>query len=149
MHFLPTMFLFCEKCGRKGSLEEASYTGKRLRLRCPYCSNEFLYVLPRNGDRPIEPEAVVREQQAAAVSDETEAAVFEAKRIARLIITEIKLYNQEKIERAESQKEVLELLKNDLRRGKEHYDSRIASRLPLNPDYFMDSVREILLAGKD
>lgn len=145
------MFLFCEKCGRKGSLEETSYTGKSLRLRCPYCSNEFLYVLPRNGDSPgqNEPETEVQEQPATGASSEIEAAVFEAKRIARLIITEIKLYNQDKIERAESQKEVLELLKNDLRRGKEHYDSRIASRLPLNPDYFMDSVREILLAGKD
>jgi hypothetical protein len=140
------MFLFCEKCGRKGSLNEASYPGKSLRLKCPYCSNEFLYVLPRNGDSPGSRET---EPPAAAVSPEIEAAVFEAKRIARLIITEIKLYNQEKVERAESQEEILELLKHDLRRGKEHYDSRIASRLPLGPDYFMDSVREILLAGKD
>ena len=149
MHFLPIMFLSCEKCGRKGSLDEASYPGKTLRLKCPYCSYEFLYVLPRNGETPGEPETVIQEVPAASVSPETEAAVFEAKRIARLIITEIKLYNQEKIEKAESQKEVLDLLKHDLRRGKEHYDSRVASRLPIGPDYFMDSVREILLAGKD
>jgi len=148
MHFLPIMFLSCEKCGRKGSLDEASYPGKTLRLKCPYCSYEFLYVLPRTGEAPGEPETF-NEGPSAAVSPETEAAVFEAKRIARLIITEIKLYNQEKIEKAESQKEVLDLLKHDLRRGKEHYDSRVASRLPIGPDYFMDSVREILLAGKD
>jgi DNA-directed RNA polymerase subunit RPC12/RpoP len=148
MHFLPIMFLSCEKCGRKGSLDEASYPGKTLRLKCPYCSYEFLYVLPRNGEVPGEPETR-SEPPSAFVSPEAEAAVFEAKRIARLIITEIKLYNQEKIEKAESQKEVLDLLKHDLRRGKEHYDSRVASRLPIGPDYFMDSVREILLAGKD
>lgn len=142
------MVLFCEKCGRKGSLDEASYLGKRLRLKCPYCSYEFLYELPRNGADVLVNES--SKEPVVAVSPETEAAVFEAKRIARLIITEIKLYNQEKIERAESQKEVLELLKTDLRRGKEHYNSRVASRLPImGPDYFMDSVREILLAGKD
>src|SRR5690348_16058057 len=107
MHFLPIMFLSCEKCGRKGSLDEAAYPGKTLRLACPYCSYEFLYVLPRNGEAPGEPETINHEAPSASDSPETEAAVFEAKRIARLIITEIKLYNQEKIEKAESQKEVL------------------------------------------
>jgi hypothetical protein len=141
------MILFCGHCGRKGSLEEESYYyGKRLRLKCPYCYFEFVYALPPNGSSSLEPEEAGSTTEA---KPEVEAAVFEAKRIARLIISEIKLYNQEKIEQAGSQMEVLELLKSDLYRGKVHYNSRVSSTLPLGPDYFMESVREILLAGKD
>lgn len=77
-----------------------------------------------------------------------EALVNEARRIARLIISEIKLYNQDKIARSKNKREVLELLKIDLIKGKQHYNTRIASKLPIGPDYFMETVKEILLAGK-
>src|SRR5262249_6711517 len=93
-----------------------------------------------------EPPPPVKEEKPPEVD---EALVNEAKRIARLIISEIKLYNQDKIARAKNKREVLELLKNDLIKGKQHYNSRIASKLPMGPDYFMDTVKEILLAGKN
>ncbi|HSE41693.1 MAG TPA: hypothetical protein VLH08_13100 [Acidobacteriota bacterium] len=94
-------------------------------------------------DRPalLQPEV-----QQAEVDD---GLIQEAKRIARLIISEIKLYNQEKIAKARNKREVLELLRNDLIRGKQHYNTRIASKLPMGPDYFMESVKDILLTGKN
>jgi hypothetical protein len=89
-------------------------------------------------------------ETAAAVAppQADEALVTEAKRIARLIISEIKLYNQDKIAKSRNKREVLELLKNDLIKGKQHYNTRIASKLPMGPDYFMETVKEILLTGK-
>jgi hypothetical protein len=90
------------------------------------------------------PQNVVVQQ--AEVDD---GLIQEAKRIARLIISEIKLYNQEKIAKARNKREVLELLRNDLIRGKQHYNTRIASKLPMGPDYFMESVKDILLTGKN
>jgi hypothetical protein len=101
----------------------------------------------------VEP-AVQDERPAAApeaVPDRVvdEGLIQEAKRIARLIISEIKLYNQEKIAKARSKREVLELLRNDLIKGKQHYNTRIASKLPMGPDYFMESVKDILLTGKN
>ncbi len=163
------MVLVCEHCAKKGTLDELSYAGKRLRLRCPYCSREFIYFVPSNGhnvvadssntvfartDSPdhtvVEP--AVRVEPPAAVAPERgvdEGLIQEAKRIARLIISEIKLYNQEKIVKAKSKREVLELLRNDLIKGKQHYNTRIASKLPMGPDYFMESVKDILLTGKN
>ena len=93
---------------------------------------------------PASPQNVV--VQSAVVDD---GLIQEAKRIARLIISEIKLYNQEKIAKARNKREVLELLRNDLIRGKQHYNTRIASKLPMGPDYFMESVKDILLTGKN
>lgn len=167
------MILHCEHCGKRGTLDEEAYSGKKIRLKCPYCSADFIYSVHLNGNLTAEnvPHDILAqpstsdsepgheepagglssatvsiEQAPASVGDE--ALVIEAKRIARLIISEIKLYNQEKIARARNKREVLELLKNDLIKGKQHYNSRIASKLPIGPDYFMESVKEILLSGK-
>jgi DNA-directed RNA polymerase subunit RPC12/RpoP len=146
------MTIVCQQCGRTGSIDEQIYAGKRLKLRCPYCSHEFIFTLPGNGAGIIKASdqaATDANAPLATVDPEAaEALILEAKRIARLIISEIKLYNQDKIERAGSKREVLEMLKMDLLRGKEHYNSRIAARLPLGPDYFNETVKEILLAGK-
>lgn len=147
------MTIVCQQCGRTGSIDEQLYSGKKLKIRCPYCSHEFIFTIPGNGAGILEaaPQEKTPESSEPASSTDPEtsdALILEAKRIARLIISEIKLYNQDKIEQANSKREVLEMLKTDLLRGKEHYNSRIAARLPLGPDYFNETVREILLAGK-
>ena len=148
------MTIVCQQCGRTGSIDEQLYAGKQLKIRCPYCSHEFIFTIPGNGAGILEAASqgerpAYENAAASSVDPETsDALILEAKRIARLIISEIKLYNQDKIERAGSKREVLEMLKTDLLRGKEHYNSRIAARLPLGPDYFNETVREILLAGK-
>jgi DNA-directed RNA polymerase subunit RPC12/RpoP len=145
------MTIVCQQCGRTGSVDEQTYAGKRLRLRCPYCSHEFVFTLPDNGAGVLESSQTGRtanEPGSLADQEAAEALILEAKRIARLIISEIKLYNQDKIEKAGSRREILDMLRTDLLRGKQHYNSRIAARLPLGPDYFNETVKEILLAGK-
>lgn len=173
------MLLPCEHCGKEGSIENQAYSGKRVRLKCPHCSGNFVYRVPQNGGagaahagQPVAPHPVAVPEShdmtvmapsaetsappagsdtvhaAAAAQPADEALVNEARRIARLIISEIKLYNQDKIVKARNKREVLEILKNDLIKGKQHYNTRIASKLPIGPDYFMETVKEILLAGK-
>jgi|GEM_PF-1391868 len=147
------MIIVCQQCSATGTVDEHKYAGKRIRIRCPYCSHEFVLSLVENGKGvlkdPDKPADMVTVQEINPTdSAAAEVLILEAKRIARLIISEIKLYNQDKIERIESKKEVLEMLRMDLTRGKQHYNSRIAARLPLGPDYFNETVREILLAGK-
>lgn len=152
------MIIDCEECGKQGTLDEDLYSGKTLKLRCPYCFRDFLYTVSGNGSGGItsltpsspEPSSGVELQlESSQEQDASNALILEAKRIARLIVSEIKLYNHEKIEKASGKREVLELLKPDLLRGKQHYNSRIASKLPLGPDYFMETVKEILLADKN
>ena len=157
------MIIVCEHCKKKGLLDDHPYLGKRLRLKCPYCTQIFVFKVPLNGDdltsavvdEGTEPEVSPGQEILSSPADvlasngASEEVISEAKRIARLIVSEIKLYNQDKISRANSKKEIMDLLRMDLMKGKEHYDGRIASRLSGGPDYFMDPVKEILLAGKD
>jgi len=146
------MTIVCQQCSKTGTIDEHIYAGKRIKLRCPFCSHEFVFALPENGAGVLQdlnrPEPAPIGEMSPADQEATEALILEAKRIARLIISEIKLYNQDKIEKARNQKEVLEMLKGDLTRGKQHYNSRIAGRLPIGPDYFNETIKEILLAGK-
>jgi hypothetical protein len=144
------MVIFCQQCSRTGTIDEYVYAGKRVRLRCPYCSHEFVFSLPENsavdgpdGRRLSDPAAAMPMD-----GERFQGLVLEARRIARLIISEIKLYNQDKIDRTDSRKEILDMLQTDLMRGKEHYNHRIAGKLPLLPDYFNETIDEILLAGK-
>lgn len=157
------MIIVCEHCDKKGLLDDHPYLGKRLRLKCPYCTETFVFKVPLNGDdlasavveEGSEPEPSPGHELPSSPADvspatgASEEVILEAKRIARLIVSEIKLYNQDKISKANSKKEIMDLLRMDLMKGKEHYDGRIAMRLSGGPDYFMDTVREILLAGKD
>jgi len=146
------MTIVCQQCSRTGTIDEHTYAGKRIKVRCPYCSHEFVLDLPENGAGVLQdfhqPESPSVGEVNPADQEASEALILEAKRIARLIISEIKLYNQDKIEKAKNQKEILEMLKTDLTRGKQHYNSRIAGRLPIGPDYFNETIKEILLAGK-
>jgi hypothetical protein len=140
------MVIICQQCSRTGTIDEYVYAGKRVRLRCPYCSHEFVFSLPEHGAAGREN---LEQREGAPLDNEAaQGLILEARRIARLIISEIKLYNQDKIEKVESKKEILEILKMDLTRGKEHYNDRIAGKLPFAPDYFNETVDEILLAGK-
>ncbi|HEY4491188.1 MAG TPA: hypothetical protein VI958_04265, partial [Acidobacteriota bacterium] len=43
------MVIVCEGCGQKGTVDEQFYSGKKLRLRCPHCSYDFLFSVPSNG----------------------------------------------------------------------------------------------------
>jgi predicted Zn finger-like uncharacterized protein len=146
------MTIVCQQCSRTGTIDEHTYAGKRIKVRCPYCSHEFVFSLPENGAGvlivPIRPESASAGEVNPVDQEATEALILEAKRIARLIISEIKLYNQDKIEKARNKREVLEMLRTDLTRGKQHYNSRIAGKLPIGPDFFNETIKEILLAGK-
>ena len=142
------MVIFCQQCSRNGTIDEYEYAGKRVRLRCPYCSHEFVFTLPEQGTADREDLEQNDLQNAPLDTEAAQGLILEARRIARLIISEIKLYNQDKIEKIDSKEEVLEMLKLDLNRGKEHYNNRVAGRLPISPDYFNETVDEILLAGK-
>src|SRR5215813_7451067 len=112
------MIIVCEQCGKQGTLEEGSYRGKKLKLKCPYCTRAFVFAVPANGNGAaahVEDGAIVAPKGLpAAATEQADALVNEAKRIARLIISEIKLYNQDRIAKATSKKEILDLLRNDL-----------------------------------
>ena len=72
----------------------------------------------------------------------------EARRLARLLVSEIKLYNEEIIEEGRRAGNIYERLKDDIDRSRQMYEERIDPRLLENDaDYFHQELVQRLAGG--
>lgn len=71
----------------------------------------------------------------------------EARRFARLLVSEIKLYNEGKVEQGRKNKDLYERLKEDIDRSRQMYDERIPEDVRKSTNYFYDELVRILADG--
>jgi hypothetical protein len=71
----------------------------------------------------------------------------EARRFARLLVSEIKLYNESKVEQGRKNKDLYERLKEDIDRSRQMYDERISQDVRKSSNYFYDELVRILADG--
>jgi hypothetical protein len=71
----------------------------------------------------------------------------EARRFARLLVSEIKLYNEPKVDAGRKNKDLYERLKEDIDRSRQMYDERIAEDVRKVSNYFYDELVRILADG--
>jgi len=81
------------------------------------------------------------------VSPSEEAQHEEARRLARLLVSEIKLYNEEQVEEGRRKKDVYERLREDIDRSRQMYEERVEPRILKSTDYFYQELVRILAAG--
>jgi hypothetical protein len=72
----------------------------------------------------------------------------EARRFARLLVSEIKLYNEAKVEQGRRNKDLYERLKDDIDRSRQMYDERIGDDVRKVSNYFYDELVRILADGR-
>jgi hypothetical protein len=82
-----------------------------------------------------------------ALSPEDQKAHEEAKRFARLVVSEIKLYNESKVAEGRRNKDLYERLKEDIERGRQMYSDRVAAPIRDSTNYFYDELVRILAGG--
>lgn len=87
--------------------------------------------------------------RAAAMASQSEDAKKhdEARRFARLLVSEIKLYNEAKVEVGRKNKDLYERLKEDIDRSRQMYDERIGEDVRKSSNYFYDELVRILADG--
>jgi hypothetical protein len=95
--------------------------------------------------RPVEPPAEPTAGVGAAPDED--ARQEEARRFARLLVSEIKLYNEDEVERGRSEKDIGVRLKEDIDRSREMYEKRIPADVRQGHDYFRDELVRILADG--
>jgi hypothetical protein len=95
--------------------------------------------------RPVEPPPEP-EGEAKPVLEE-DARHEEARRFARLLVSEIKLYNEDEVERGRAEKDIGARLKEDIDRSREMYEKRIPADVRRGHDYFHDELIRILADG--
>jgi hypothetical protein len=71
----------------------------------------------------------------------------DARRFARLLVSEIKLYNEQKVKEGRSQGNLYERLREDIDRSRQMYDKRVAPPVAARYDYFHQELINTLAEG--
>ena len=80
--------------------------------------------------------------------DGEDSAHEEARRLARLLVTEIKLYNEEQVEEGRRNRNIYQSLREDIDRSRQIYEERVDEEVRTGTDYFHDELVRILAAGE-
>lgn len=81
------------------------------------------------------------------VSDDERPLHNDARRFARLLVSEIKLYNEQKVSDGRNQGDIYERLREDIDRSRQMYDKRVAPPVAARHDYFHHELVNTLAEG--
>lgn len=81
------------------------------------------------------------------VGDEERRLHNDARRFARLLVSEIKLYNEQKVREGRTQGDIYERLREDIDRSRQMYDKRVAPPVAARYDYFHQEIVNTLAEG--
>ena len=80
--------------------------------------------------------------------DDPQRAVDDARRIARLLVSEIKLYNERKVAEGRAAGDLYARLQDDIERSRQVYAERTPEHVRATSDYFHEELVRILAEGK-
>jgi hypothetical protein len=92
---------------------------------------------------PVAPAAPV----AAARDPEDERKHEEARRFARLLVSEIRLYNEQAVQTGKLARDIYGHLREDIDRSREMYEQRVSAEVRADSNYFHDEMVRILADG--
>ncbi len=87
--------------------------------------------------------------QEVATDAGSEALHEEARRLARLLVTEIKLYNEEQVEQGRRGGDIYRRLQDDIDRSRQIFEDRIDPQIRAENDYFKEALVRILAGGEE
>jgi len=90
---------------------------------------------------------VVEPELPIEVSEEERRLHNDARRFARLLVSEIKLYNEQKVKDGRSGSDLYDRLREDIDRSRQMYDKRVAPPVAARHDYFHQELVNTLAEG--
>ena len=81
------------------------------------------------------------------VSEDERRLHNDARRFARLLVSEIKLYNEPKVQEGRNKGDLYERLRDDIDRSRQMYDKRVAAPVAARHDYFHQELVNTLAQG--
>jgi hypothetical protein len=83
------------------------------------------------------------------VGEEERRLHNDARRFARLLVSEIKLYNESKVKEGRSRSDIYDRLREDIDRSRQMYDKRVAPPVAARHDYFHQELVNTLAEGDE
>jgi hypothetical protein len=109
---------------------------------------EILAARKSNGaqEAPASPSSAGQSGQSAVASPSPEEQELhtKAKRFAKLLVDEIRLYNQAKVKEGRQSREVYRVLKEDIEKSRDTYNRRYANTSVADAGYFTEEIIRIL-----
>ena len=113
-----------------------------------FSAQQFQQIRAAGGPAPAPAKAAPPPPPAApAIPPEEQKAHDDAKRFARLVVSEIKLYNEAKVNEGRRNKDIYDRLKEDIERGRQMYNDRVPANVRDHANYFVDELVRILAGG--
>jgi len=94
------------------------------------------------------PPGFVPRARALRGGDDPQRAIDDARRIARLLVSEIKLYNERKVAEGRAAGDLYERLKDDIERSRQVYAERTPEHVRATADFFHEELVRILAEGR-
>jgi hypothetical protein len=95
----------------------------------------------------VPPAGFNRGGSSSAAHDDEAKRHDEARRFARLLVSEIKLYNESKVDLGRKNRDLYDRMKDDIDRSRQMYDERISEDVRKVSNYFYDELVRILADG--
>jgi len=128
------MIVSCPKCQSKYNIPESKIGNKPKRFRCRKCSEIFV-INPPDGAADPESDASSRKDSSAA-------------RFARVLASDMLIYNRELVEEARENGNLRDVLKQEISKSWELWQSRFPEASESDPDIFSDALNQYLANGE-
>jgi len=123
-------------------------------LQQPVTSSPAAQPEPYTPVEPYQTAPAARQTEAAPAAssrnsalDEEEKLHNDARRFARLLVSEIKLYNEQKVAEGRRNNDLYDRLKEDIDRSRQMYEKRVTPTVAARFDYFYDELVNTLAEG--
>ncbi len=135
------MVVTCPSCGKSYQIAEEKLGGKAKRIRCRNCTEVFIVHPPK----PSADDAPASAAPAAPAGHRTDER---ASRFARVLASDMLVYNQEAVEKARMEGNLSTVMAGDLKRSWDLWKSRFPEAAQSGGvETFRDALRKILAAG--
>ena len=165
------MIITCPSCNAKYKIPEERLKDKdSMKVKCKKCSHVFIVTQDQEKEKGVLDEVAIKakEQKPATTTvsegedkKKTEFETFletllpherkshlDARRLARVLASDMVAYNKEKIEKGRRDSNLVEVLKPEIRKSWSLYKRRVSPSILEKTDYFLEALNEIVLGEK-
>jgi hypothetical protein len=146
----------CPQCNRTYADESFSFClADGTLLSAPYDPNATLIIPAQPSSSPTASQIPPKKQQSPplnpynleGLSDGEQRLHGDARRFAKLLISEINIYNESKIKLGRQNNDLYDRLKDDIDRSRAMYNKRVAPTVAKVFDYFSHELIKVLCEG--
>lgn len=138
------MKIKCPNCEADYNISDDKIKINSTKLKCTKC--EFTFVVVR--ENIIEKNKVDKTSDPSSGRDDQENIIEQAMRLAEVIISDIQIYNREKIKNCKTDAELVITLSSELKKGREYFLKKTNPNLKNPNKYYAEAVRKFLKIKK-